>query len=110
VAVNPGNGRATIQLENQPTRDYGDIVNALLEGPYVPGIASIRIDWSASNDKHHFHDEASSFDADVVFSEAQAWWMAETADAGFVADDISTSHSLFAEVGHERNGVYFPNG
>ena len=99
-----------MHVENLPTKDYGDIVNALLEGPFLPGICSFDIEWSNSQDKHHFHHEASSFDADVVFNSAQAWWSAETAVARYVADDISPSHSLFAEVGHERNGAYFPNG
>ena len=31
----------------------------------------------------------------------------ETALAHYVSDPLATSHSLFAEVGHERNGVFF---
>ena len=108
--VNPGNGQAAMHVENLPVRDYGTLTNALLEGPYVPGTCSFDIMWTKSQDKHHFHHEPSRFDADVVFNTAQSWWSAETALARYVADDINTSHSLFAEAGHERNGAYFPSG
>lgn len=91
-------------------RDYGDLVNALLLGPSVPGVASFRIEWSASSDKRRFHYEPETWDANVVINTAQVWWEAETATASFMADPASTSFSLFAEVGHERNGIFFPAG
>jgi hypothetical protein len=43
----------------------------------------------------------------VVLTEARAAWEGETARAHYVSDALVTSHSLFAEVGHERNGVFF---
>jgi hypothetical protein len=43
----------------------------------------------------------------VVLNEARAEWEGETARAHYVSDLLATSHSLFAEVGHERNGVFF---
>ena len=91
-----------------PSRDYHDLVNAITFGPFLPAIVSFRVEWGTSSDKDHFHDEASRFDADVVLNSALAWWSGETAAVRYVADDISTSASLFAEVGHERNGSYFP--
>ena len=91
-----------------PSRDYRDLINAITLGPFLPAIVSFRIEWGRSMDRSHFRDEASRFDADVVLNSAQAWWSGETAAVRYVADDISTSASLFAEVGHERNGSYFP--
>jgi hypothetical protein len=43
----------------------------------------------------------------VVLNEAKAEWEGETAKAHYVTDLLATSRSLFAEVGHERNGVFF---
>jgi hypothetical protein len=43
----------------------------------------------------------------VVLTEARAEWEGETPKAHYVSDPLATSHSLFAEVGHERNGVFF---
>jgi hypothetical protein len=37
-------------------------------------------------------------------------WSAIEAGFSFVSDPASTSSSYFAELGHERNGVFFPQG
>lgn len=87
--------------------DYHDLVNALLDGPSLEGIASFHVEWSASRDKHRFHDPGSAFDSNVVFNSAKCAWAGKTEAATFVSDPASTSHSLFAEVGEERNGVFF---
>lgn len=97
-----------MDVRELPSRDYHDLINAITLGPFLPGVVSFRVEWTTSSDKRHFHDDASGFDADVVLNSAQAWWQGETSAARYVADDLSTSSSLFAEVGHERNGVYFP--
>ena len=108
VSADPGNGRASLRGENLGLRDYSALVNALLEGPSVPAVASFEIQWSSSCDKHHFHYAPATFDAAVVFNSARVWWQAETESVKFVSDAAATSFSRFAEVGHERNGVFFP--
>jgi len=97
-----------MDVDNLASRDYGDLINAITGGPFLPAVISFRVEWATSSDKRHFHDDASGFDADVVLNSAQAWWQGETSAARYVADNLSTSASLFAEVGHEKNGVYFP--
>jgi hypothetical protein len=97
-----------MDVRNLASRDYGDLINAITLGPFLPGVVSFRVEWTSSGDQRQFRDEVSGFDANVVLNSAQAWWRGETAEALYVADAISTSASLFAEVGHERNGVYFP--
>jgi hypothetical protein len=37
-------------------------------------------------------------------------WSASEAGFSFVSDPAATSSSYFAELGHERNGVFFPQG
>jgi hypothetical protein len=37
-------------------------------------------------------------------------WTATVGDYTFVSDPLATSSSTFAEIGHERNGVFFPQG
>jgi hypothetical protein len=110
IEVGPGSGRASMRVKRLASRDFGDVVNALLLGPSVPAIVSFDIWWTASHDAHRFHYEPDRWDANVVFNEARASWQGETAAARFVSGPASTSFSLFAEVGHERSGVYFPNG
>lgn len=94
-------------VEDLEIEDYHDLVNALLDGPSVEGEVSFRIDWTASKDKHQFHNVAETWDANVVFNTATVQWEGRTDTAHFVSDAQQTSVSLFAEVGHERNGVFF---
>ncbi|MEX2554671.1 MAG: hypothetical protein WEB06_03460 [Actinomycetota bacterium] len=99
-----------MDVRDLASRDYHDLVNAITGGSFLPAVVSFRVEWTRSADKRHFHDVEDAFDADVVLNSAKAWWRGETSEALYVANDISTSASLFAEVGHERNGVYFPSG
>lgn len=91
-------------------RDYFDLVNALLDGPSVPAVASFQIEWSASQDKHRFHYAPDQWDANLVFNSAQVAWQARSESAMYVTDPASTSTGIFAEVGHERSGVFFSQG
>ena len=110
VAVSPGSGRARMHVRNLPQRDFHDINNALAEGPSLPAVVSFDIEWTSSEDKQRFHYEPETWDANVVFNSARAAWEAETEAARYVSDPAWTSLSLFAEVGHERNGAFFPAG
>jgi hypothetical protein len=89
------------------TRDYGELGNALMEGPSVPAVASFDIAWTRSADRHRFRDRTNQWRADVVFNTAHAEWSAESRTARYVSNAAETSRSLFAEVGQERNGVFF---
>lgn len=88
-------------------RDHHDLVNALVGGPSVPAVASFHIEWARSQDKQRFHQPAEEWDANMVFNTATVAWEASTTTATYVSDAAATSTSLFAEVGHERNGVFF---
>jgi hypothetical protein len=100
-----------MDVRNLESRDYHDLINAVTPGAtFLPAVVSFRVEWASSGDRHQFHDTVNGFDADVVLTSAKAWWSGETSAARYVAEDIATSTSLFAEVGHERNGVYFPAG
>ena len=48
------------------------------------------------------------FAGDLVCNSAQMGWSAAVGDYTFVSDPIATSSSSFAEIGHERNGSFFP--
>lgn len=48
------------------------------------------------------------FAGEFVRNSAQMEWSAAVGDYTFVFDPIATSSSSFAEIGHERNGSFFP--
>lgn len=96
-----------MNVHNLELEDYHDGVNALLDGPSVEGVASFRIEWTKSSDKHRFRDAANQWRANVVFNSARVEWSAETAMARYVTDPAAPQLTLFAEIGQERNGVFF---
>jgi hypothetical protein len=113
IDVNPGNGRATMSVSDLEIPDYFNWPNAAVLGELEgsePGVVSFDVEWTKSKDKRRFSNGAGTPDqwrANVVINQARAEWEAETAQAHYVSDPLATSQSLFAEVGHERNGVFF---
>ena len=55
----------------------------------------------------HLEDAESDFAAHFIRNSATIEWTGETELARYVSDPSSTSVSAFAEVGFERNGVFF---
>lgn len=96
-----------MRVSDLDLEDYHDLVNALVDGPSIPAVASFHIEWTRSGDQHRFHDPVHRWDANVLFNSAHVEWSAETAAARYVSDPAAPQVSLFAEVGHERNGVFF---
>ena len=110
VEVNPGNGRASMSVSDFEIPDYFNWPNAAVLGELEgsePGVVSFHIEWTKSSDRRQFRYEPEQWRANVVLNEAKAEWEGETAKAHYISDLPATSHSLFAEVGHERNGVFF---
>jgi hypothetical protein len=113
VEVNPVNGRAHMSVSDLEIPDYFNWPNAAVLGELEgtePGVVSFHIEWTKSKDRRRFSHGAGTPDqwrANVVINEAKAEWEGETAKAHYVSDPRATSTSLFAEVGHEHNGVFF---
>ena len=93
--------------------DYFNWPNAAMLGGLKgsePGVVSFRMEWAKSQDKRQFSHGAGTDEqwrATVVLNEAKAEWEGETAKAHYVSDALATSASIFAEVGRERNEVFF---
>jgi hypothetical protein len=51
---------------------------------------------------------ANGFAGTFVRGQAEMEWSAAVGDFSFASGPASTSSSLFAEIGHERNGSFFP--
>jgi hypothetical protein len=117
VHVNPGTGTAIYQVHNLQTLDFHDFVNdSLLHGESTPTTLSFKIEWGgAITDRRSVKDAANGFAGEFVFNSATMEWSANEparpskwgGPAMYVSDPASTSHSDFAMVGHERNGVFF---
>jgi hypothetical protein len=114
VEVSPGSGRASYHVRNLQTLDFHDFVNdSLFHGPSTPTTLDFRIEWGGPiTDRRNIKDAANGFAGEFVFNSATMVWSAfEPERAGgptrYISDPANTSHSDFAMVGHERNGVFF---
>ncbi len=112
IHVNPGKGRAVMQASNVPILDYGDIVNALFGGgpAPVPGNVSYTVAWSGVEERLNIKNTDpvyGGFAGEFVRNHAKMEWTATVGDYHFVSAPLATSSSIFAELGHERNGIFF---
>ena len=113
IQVQPGKGFASMEANNVPILDYGNIVNALFGGgpPPTPGHVSFRVRWSGVTERVNIRNEDpvyGGFAGNFIRNTAQMEWTATVGDFRFVSAPLATSFSSFAEIGHERNGSFFP--
>ena len=101
-----------MQASLVPILDYGDIGNALFGGgpPAVPGSVSFTVAWSGVEDRINIKNTDpvyGGFAGEFVRNSAKMDWTATVGDYQFVSAPLGTSYSVFAELGHERNGIFF---
>ena len=110
LKVHPGSGEASLAVHNISILDYGNIPNALSRGPHTPATVSYAIHWTKSNKHTKIRDKTVGFAGEFVQNTATMSWSATTSAGTFLSGPESASASYFATVGHERNGVFFPQG
>lgn len=112
IQVNPGKGSAVMVANNVPILDYHDIPNALFGGgpAPIPGTVSFKVAWSGVKERVNIRNTDpvyGGFAGEFVRNNAQMEWTATVGDYHFVSAPLATSSSSFAEIGKERNGVFF---
>jgi hypothetical protein len=111
ISVHLGAGRASMEASDVPIHDYGDIVNALTGGHGVPGTVSFKVEWSGVNERLKIRNNDPVYGGFAgVFNRnsARMEWSAKVGHLVFQSAPLKTSSSSFAEIGHERNGSFFP--
>jgi hypothetical protein len=89
------------------TRDFHDLKNTLQRGPSVPADVSFRIRWSGVKARVKLRDDKNQFAGNFIEDTATVGWSSRQKGFKFVSAPASTSTSVFAEIGRERNGVFF---
>jgi hypothetical protein len=98
-----------MRFANAPVYDFGDFVNSVLGlTPGVPATVSFIVEWSGVSERVNLKNPAQDFGGEFVRNTARMEWTATAGDYRFVSDPLATSSSSFAEIGHERNGSFFP--
>jgi hypothetical protein len=89
--------------------DYFNVANALTDGSEVDAvIESLNIRWGRPGKRVITNDGTNGFSLNAIENNATMEWSAHNANGfRFVSDPAKTSITEFAEVGHQRNGVFF---
>jgi hypothetical protein len=105
--------RASLSARHQGIADYGNITNAVVDGPSTDSVVSFDIDWGglisrvkidASNNRGF---GGSGWGGSFAVVNATAEWSARHPRFTFRSDPAATSQPVFAIVGHQRSGVFF---
>jgi hypothetical protein len=98
-----------MRVTDLETEDYGDLCNALSDGASVEADVSFDVRWSSPMGKARIRNAAADQRFTGLFSQTNATveWSAEEEGFEFHSDAASTSTVVHAEVGEERNGVFF---
>ena len=100
------------QANNVHVVDFHDFLNAVFGGgpAPVPAVVSFKVVWSGVDDRVNVVNRGNGYAGEFVRGQAQMEWTATSGDFQYVSSPLSTSSSEFAELGHERNGSFFPQG
>ena len=104
IQVNLGKGRASMEADDVPILDdiYGN-------PPPTPGSVSFTVVWSDVDERLKIRNDDpvyGGFAGTFIRNTAQMEWTATVGDFTFVSAPLETSSSVFAEIGHERNGIF----
>lgn len=114
--VHLGAGEALLDATNIPVRDVFTVPNSFSGAvPPVPAVIdSLKIHWSGITKTIDFSDAADRFAGFFLENSATIEVTVTTPPSPgldgfqFVSDPASTTISLFAQIGHEQNGTFFP--
>jgi len=97
-----------MRLENFAIPDYGDFFSSIGGGPSVAGHATFDIRWLGGGGRNTVRDATNGFEEQLVEGAAVIRWTASN-DNGYryTAGSPDDSNTVYAAVGHERNGSFF---
>ena len=104
VTINLGRGSAALHVADLDVEDYGNVVNALMDGTSVPATVSFDVSWNGVSERVNIRNQNVDFGGEYVRSSAELVWSAQEAGFAFQSDPVASD---FATLGHERNGVFF---
>jgi hypothetical protein len=104
VKVNLHDGTASMHVVDLEVEDYGNVVNALQDGPSVEASVSFDVHWSGVKERRPIRNPDVGFVGEYVFNSSTAVWSASEAHFAFQSDPLGNG---FGVIGHERNGVFF---
>jgi hypothetical protein len=113
VKVHVGQQKASLSVKDLAIQDFFLIPNSLgLVKPPIPPVAvtvSFDINWSGAAKAVKIRDTTNGFAGKFYPDTATMTWSAQEGSSKFVSGKASNSTTVFAEIGRERNGSFFPD-
>jgi hypothetical protein len=107
LQVHLGDGRATLQVANQSVRDYYNIPNSLNNGDSVAATVSYTIHWDGVTGRRQVRNTDLRVAGLFVDTAATIEWSGSNANGfAFTSSPVGQT-TISAQIGHERNGVFF---
>jgi len=107
VQYNLSAGTGALHIANQRMGDFTKVPSSLMRGPSVPAAISYDVRWSGPGKPVSANDAKNGFAGDFLENTATVSASASRQGFQFVSDPASTSKSVFAVLGRERNGIFF---
>jgi len=112
VDVHLGSGQASLHLATEISDDHD--LKSSLTGVFPPGYpqradVTFDVEWSNSLDTQHIRNEAMNFEGDFLKTDCTIEWSSSNPATGFAftSESANPNRTLYAVIGHERNGVFF---
>lgn len=108
VEVDFDEGTASLRVEHQHVRDYGNLLNSLGNGPSAPATVSYAVHWRGVKDRRHVHNSTLHVSGLFLDTGATIRWTGRNDATGFVFRSEDEGQKVIAaQIGRERNGVFF---
>lgn len=104
MRINLGAGSASLHLADEDVEDYHNVVNALKGGASEPARVTVDVSWEGDHERVKIRNPRVRFRGEYVRNSATLVWSASESGFRFRSDPPASG---FAEIGHERNGVFF---
>lgn len=99
---------ASMRVTDQHVRDMFNIPNALNNGPTDPATVSYSIHWHGVKQRRHVHNSELHVAGLFLDTNATIHWTGRNNVTGFTFESHAAGqHTISAQLGHERNGVFF---
>lgn len=98
-------GKARLALTDFDLEDYGNLENALKDGPEVDASVTFNMTWSAKGEQFNVTDPVHKFAGRYSLANVDIKWSGSTSGFEFSSSPgVTQVKSVF---GRERNGIFF---
>jgi hypothetical protein len=107
VDFNFGRGTASMSAADLELRDFHNLVNDFQHGPSVAAAATFTVRWNGAGRRFRLRDPDHGFEGEFRETTTTIDYSVSTEEGFEFVADPTTSHTVYAAIGHERNGVFF---